>query len=229
MNAPQDAAAVKKAAFEANKLSKRLHRQLGQAIADFNMIEAGDKVMVCVSGGKDSHALLDLLIGRQQRSTVPYELVAVNLDQKQPGFPEQVLPAYLARRGVAFHIENQDTYSIVKTPGARRPDDVQPVLATAPRHPVPRGQRAGCDQDRARPPPRRHGRHAADEHVLRRPPERHAAQAGQRRRQARRDPPPGLCGRNRPRALGRAARSSRSSRARCAAARTICSGCRPRP
>ena len=114
MNAPQDAAAVKKAAFEANKLSKRLHRQLGQAIADFNMIEAGDKVMVCVSGGKDSHALLDLLIGRQQRSAVPYELVAVNLDQKQPGFPEQVLPAYLARRGVAFHIENQDTHSIVK-------------------------------------------------------------------------------------------------------------------
>jgi tRNA 2-thiocytidine biosynthesis protein TtcA len=114
MNAPQDAAAVKKAAFEANKLSKRLHRQLGQAIADFNMIEAGDKVMVCVSGGKDSYALLDLLIGRQQRSPVPYELVAVNLDQKQPGFPEHVLPEYLARIGVPFHIENQDTYSIVK-------------------------------------------------------------------------------------------------------------------
>ena len=114
MNAPQDAAAVKKAAFEANKLSKRLHRQLGQAIADFNMIEAGDKVMVCVSGGKDSYALLDLLIGRQRRSDVPYELVAVNLDQKQPGFPEHILPQYLARVGVPFHIENQDTYAIVK-------------------------------------------------------------------------------------------------------------------
>ena len=114
MNAPQDTAAVKKAAFEANKLSKRLHRQLGQAIADFNMIEAGDKVMVCVSGGKDSYALLDLLIGRQQRSPVPYELVAVNLDQKQPGFPAHVLPEYLARVGVPFHIENQDTYSVVK-------------------------------------------------------------------------------------------------------------------
>ena len=114
MNAPQDAAAVKKAAFEANKLSKRLHRQLGQAIADFNMIEPGDKVMVCVSGGKDSYALLDLLIGRQQRSAVPYELVAVNLDQKQPGFPAHVLPEYLARIGVPFRIENQDTYSIVK-------------------------------------------------------------------------------------------------------------------
>ncbi len=114
MNAPQDAAAVKKAAFEANKLAKRLHRQLGQAIADFNMIEAGDKVMVCVSGGKDSYALLDLLIGRQRRSELPYELIAVNLDQKQPGFPKHVLPEYLARTGVPFHIENQDTYSIVK-------------------------------------------------------------------------------------------------------------------
>ncbi len=114
MNAPQDAAALKKAAFEANKLAKRLHRQLGAAIADFNMIEAGDKVMVCVSGGKDSYALLDLLIGRQQRSPVPYELVAVNLDQKQPGFPADVLPEYLARVGVPFHIENQDTYSVVK-------------------------------------------------------------------------------------------------------------------
>ena len=114
MNAPQDAIAVKKAAFEANKLSKRLHRQVGQAINDFNMIEAGDKVMVCVSGGKDSHALLDILLGLQRRAVVPFEVVAVNLDQKQPGFPAQVLPEYLGRVGVPFHIENQDTYSIVK-------------------------------------------------------------------------------------------------------------------
>ena len=106
--------AAKKAAHEANKLSKKLHRQVAQAISDFNMIEAGDKVMVCVSGGKDSYALLDLLIGRQRRSPVPYELIAVNLDQKQPGFPADVLPAYLARLGVPFHIENQDTYSVVK-------------------------------------------------------------------------------------------------------------------
>jgi tRNA 2-thiocytidine biosynthesis protein TtcA len=114
MNDMSDSAVARKAAFEANKLSKRLHRQVGQAIADFNMIEPGDKVMVCVSGGKDSYALLDLLIGRRQRSAVPYDVVAVNLDQKQPGFPAHVLPEYLARTGVPFRIENQDTYSIVK-------------------------------------------------------------------------------------------------------------------
>ena len=99
---------------ELTKLSKRLHRQVGQAIVDFNMIEEGDKVMVCVSGGKDSYALLDILIGLRARAPIDFEIVAVNLDQKQPGFPDHVLPEYLAKLGIPFHIENQDTYSTVK-------------------------------------------------------------------------------------------------------------------
>ncbi|MCX2863041.1 tRNA 2-thiocytidine(32) synthetase TtcA [Paucibacter sp. PLA-PC-4] len=106
--------ADKKAALEINKLSKRLHRQVGQAITDFNMIEDGDKVMVCVSGGKDSYSLLDILINLKQRAPIKFDIVAVNLDQKQPGFPEDILPVYLKSRGVDFHIEEQDTYSIVK-------------------------------------------------------------------------------------------------------------------
>jgi tRNA 2-thiocytidine biosynthesis protein TtcA len=103
-----------KPSVQLNKLSKRLHRQVGQAVAHFNMIEAGDKVMVCVSGGKDSYALLDILINLRQRAPIRFDIVAVNLDQKQPGFPEHVLPGYLKGRDVPFHIAAQDTYSIVK-------------------------------------------------------------------------------------------------------------------
>jgi tRNA 2-thiocytidine biosynthesis protein TtcA len=104
----------RRALHEINKLSKRLHRQVGQAIGDFNMIEPGDKVMVCLSGGKDSYAMLDILLSMRERAPVAFDIVAVNLDQKQPGFPEDVLPAYLKSRGVPFHIEEQDTYSVVK-------------------------------------------------------------------------------------------------------------------
>jgi len=99
---------------EITKLSKCLHAQVGRAVADFSMIEAGDRVMVCVSGGKDSYSLLDILLSMRARSPVAFEIVAVNLDQKQPGFPEEVLPAYLAGLGVEHRIVAQDTYSVVK-------------------------------------------------------------------------------------------------------------------
>src|SRR6185369_15765655 len=104
----------RRAQFEANKLAKRLQRQVGEAIADYAMIEANDHVMVCLSGGKDSYGLLDVLMALQRRAPVPFTLVAVNLDQKQPGFPADVLPRYLAGLGVDFHIAEQDTYSVVK-------------------------------------------------------------------------------------------------------------------
>lgn len=102
------------ATHEARKLEKRLVRQVSQAITDFHLIEEGDRVMVCVSGGKDSYGLLSILQKLQHHGTPRFELIAVNLDQKQPGFPAHVLPEYLARAGVPFHIETQDTYSVVK-------------------------------------------------------------------------------------------------------------------
>ncbi len=216
-----------KIAFENHKLSKRLHRLVGQAIADFNMIEDGDKVMVCLSGGKDSYALLDILLNLQQRAPVHFDIVAVNLDQKQPGFPEHVLPEYLQEprralphRGAGHLLDRQ-----ARDP--RGQDDVQPVLAAAPRHPLPRGRRARRDQDRARPPPRRHAADAScstcsSAAKLKGMPPKLVSDDG--RHVVIR--PLAYVAETRPRALGRGARSSPSFRARCAAARRTCSASR---
>src|SRR5690606_33229292 len=104
---------ARRAGHEANRLAKRLRHQVGRAIADFGMVEEGDKVMVCLSGGKDSYTLLDVLLQLQKKAPVSFSITAVNLDQKQPGFPEHVLPDYLRSLGVDFHVIEQDTYSVV--------------------------------------------------------------------------------------------------------------------
>jgi tRNA 2-thiocytidine biosynthesis protein TtcA len=113
MNAP-DTERLRKQERETHKLEKRLRRLAGQAIADFHMIGAGDRVMVCLSGGKDSYGLLDVLLHLRDHAPLDFEIIAVNLDQRHPGFPAHVLPEYLASRGVPFRIQVQDTYSVVK-------------------------------------------------------------------------------------------------------------------
>jgi tRNA 2-thiocytidine biosynthesis protein TtcA len=114
MNAPEKIHFTRRQRFEAGKLEKRLCRLVGEAIGDYDMIRAGDRVMVCLSGGKDSYAMLDVLLNLRTHAPIDFEIVAVNLDQRHPGYPAHVLPDYLKALGVPFHIEVQDTYAVVK-------------------------------------------------------------------------------------------------------------------
>ena len=111
----QTAVDNRKSSYNHNKLRKRLRRLTGQAIADYNMIEEGDRVMVCLSGGKDSYTMLDILLHLQRSAPIQFEIIAVNLDQKQPGFPEHILPEYLESLGVAYYVLERDTYSVVRS------------------------------------------------------------------------------------------------------------------
>lgn len=141
----------KKEQYNLNKLQKRLRRNVGEAIADFNMIEEGDRIMVCLSGGKDSYTMLEILRNLQQSAPINFSLVAVNLDQKQPGFPEHVLPEYLEKLGVEYKIVEENTYGIVKEDSGGQ-NHLLTVFSSSSRNSLPYRNGTGSDEDRAGSP-----------------------------------------------------------------------------
>lgn len=142
---------TKKEQYNLNKLQKRLRRNVGEAIADFNMIEEGDRIMVCLSGGKDSYTMLEILRNLQQSAPINFSLVAVNLDQKQPGFPEHVLPEYLETLGVEYKIVEENTYGIVKEDSGGQ-NHLLTVFSSSSRYPLSHRNGTGGDEDRAGSP-----------------------------------------------------------------------------